>query len=139
MSREAIGKEIMFVVSGGDTKLDKLIIEELSDPLMHLIRNAIDHGIEEQQLRLRARQARSWHRGDQRRAARQSRRHRDRRRRQRHRHPSAGAARHRQRADLEDQARDMTRHEMYELMFLPGLSTRAVADETRVVASVWTW
>lgn len=130
MSREAIGKDIHFVVSGGDTKLDKLIIEELSDPLMHLIRNAIDHGIEDQQLRLA--------RGK----------------------PAAGtvAINAEQRGNhvvleieddgngidtqalvqravargqiSEEQARDMTRAEIYELMFLPGLSTRAVADET---------
>jgi two-component system chemotaxis sensor kinase CheA len=129
MSREAVGKEIHFVVSGGDTKLDKLIVEELSDPLMHLIRNAIDHGIEDQQTRLS--------RGK----------------------PAAGtvAISAEQRGNhvvieveddgngidtqalvnravsrgqiSEDQARDMTRHEMYELMFLPGVSTRAVADE----------
>lgn len=40
------GKEIDFETSGGDVELDKLIVEELSDPLMHLLRNAIDHGIE---------------------------------------------------------------------------------------------
>ncbi len=40
------GKEIDFVVSGGEVELDKLIVEELSDPLMHIIRNSIDHGIE---------------------------------------------------------------------------------------------
>ncbi len=42
----SIGKEIRLEVSGADTELDKLIVEELSDPLMHIIRNAIDHGIE---------------------------------------------------------------------------------------------
>jgi two-component system chemotaxis sensor kinase CheA len=41
-----LGKEIAFEVAGGDVELDKLIIEDLSDPLMHLIRNAIDHAIE---------------------------------------------------------------------------------------------
>ncbi len=41
------GKEIDFELSGGDVELDKLIVEELSDPLMHLLRNAIDHGIEQ--------------------------------------------------------------------------------------------
>jgi len=41
-----LGKEIDFEVSGGDVELDKLIVEDLSDPLMHLIRNAIDHAIE---------------------------------------------------------------------------------------------
>ncbi len=45
LSRDA-GKEIRLLISGGDTELDKLIVEELSDPLMHVIRNAIDHGIE---------------------------------------------------------------------------------------------
>ncbi|MCP4680594.1 MAG: chemotaxis protein CheA, partial [Deltaproteobacteria bacterium] len=47
-----LGKEIHFVVSGADTEVDKLIVEELSDPLMHIVRNAIDHGIEEQEDRI---------------------------------------------------------------------------------------
>jgi two-component system chemotaxis sensor kinase CheA len=41
-----VGKEIDLEVAGGDVELDKLIVEDLSDPLMHLIRNAIDHAIE---------------------------------------------------------------------------------------------
>ena len=45
ISREA-GKEIRLVITGAETEIDKLIVEELSDPLMHMIRNAIDHGIE---------------------------------------------------------------------------------------------
>ncbi len=40
------GKDVAFYVSGAETPLDKLIIEDLSDPLMHVIRNAVDHGIE---------------------------------------------------------------------------------------------
>lgn len=40
------GKQVRLVVTGANTEVDKLIVEELSDPLMHLIRNAIDHGIE---------------------------------------------------------------------------------------------
>ncbi|EDM78298.1 chemotaxis protein CheA [Plesiocystis pacifica SIR-1] len=39
-------KDIRLAISGAETELDKLIVEELSDPLMHMIRNAIDHGIE---------------------------------------------------------------------------------------------
>jgi len=39
-------KEMRLVVTGAETEVDKLIVEELSDPLMHIIRNAIDHGIE---------------------------------------------------------------------------------------------
>jgi two-component system chemotaxis sensor kinase CheA len=53
VSREA-GKEVDLRVSGGDVELDKLIVEELSDPLMHLIRNAIDHAIEPPDERERA-------------------------------------------------------------------------------------
>lgn len=45
LSRDA-GKEIRLVITGAETEIDKLIVEELSDPLMHMIRNAIDHGIE---------------------------------------------------------------------------------------------
>jgi two-component system chemotaxis sensor kinase CheA len=45
MSRDA-KKEVRLHVTGADTELDKLIVEELSDPLVHVIRNCIDHGIE---------------------------------------------------------------------------------------------
>lgn len=45
ISRE-VQKEIRLVITGAETEIDKLIVEELSDPLMHMIRNAIDHGIE---------------------------------------------------------------------------------------------
>jgi two-component system chemotaxis sensor kinase CheA len=48
-----VGKEVDFEVSGGDVELDKLIVEDLSDPLMHLIRNAIDHAIEPPEARTR--------------------------------------------------------------------------------------
>jgi len=41
-----LGKQIDLVISGEETEVDKNIIEHLSDPIMHLIRNAIDHGIE---------------------------------------------------------------------------------------------
>jgi two-component system chemotaxis sensor kinase CheA len=41
-----LGKEVRLVEEGGDVELDKTIIEGLSDPLTHLVRNAIDHGIE---------------------------------------------------------------------------------------------
>ncbi len=40
------GKEVRLLVSGAETEVDKLIVEELTDPLLHIIRNAIDHGIE---------------------------------------------------------------------------------------------
>jgi two-component system chemotaxis sensor kinase CheA len=47
-----LGKEIRLVITGAETEIDKLIVEELSDPLMHMIRNAIDHGIEPAERRL---------------------------------------------------------------------------------------
>jgi chemotaxis protein histidine kinase CheA len=42
----AMGKEVAFEVSGAETELDKKIIENIGDPLVHMIRNSIDHGIE---------------------------------------------------------------------------------------------
>jgi len=41
-----LGKEIILTTEGGDTELDKTVIERLNDPLVHIIRNSIDHGIE---------------------------------------------------------------------------------------------
>ncbi|HEX2768816.1 MAG TPA: chemotaxis protein CheA, partial [Geobacteraceae bacterium] len=52
LSREQ-GKNVELKLSGVNTELDKLIIEDISDPLMHLIRNAIDHGIESPLERIR--------------------------------------------------------------------------------------
>lgn len=52
ISREQ-GKKVELKMFGADTELDKLIIEDISDPMMHIIRNAIDHGIEPPEERLR--------------------------------------------------------------------------------------
>lgn len=46
-----LGKEIAFRSEGTDTELDKTIIESLTDPLLHIIRNSIDHGIEDAAVR----------------------------------------------------------------------------------------
>lgn len=46
-----LGKEIELITTGAETELDKTIIDRLSDPLVHLIRNAIDHGIESPSVR----------------------------------------------------------------------------------------
>lgn len=48
----SMSKKIEFSVKGGETELDKKMIEKLGDPLMHMIRNAIDHGIESTEIRL---------------------------------------------------------------------------------------
>jgi two-component system chemotaxis sensor kinase CheA len=42
-----LGKEIEFITTGEDTELDKTMIERLADPLVHLIRNSVDHGLED--------------------------------------------------------------------------------------------
>jgi two-component system chemotaxis sensor kinase CheA len=41
-----LGKDVELVLSGEDTEIDKTMIEDLSDPIIHLIRNAVDHGVE---------------------------------------------------------------------------------------------
>lgn len=48
------GKKIDLRLFGADTELDKLIIEDISDPMMHIIRNSIDHGIESPDERVRS-------------------------------------------------------------------------------------
>jgi two-component system chemotaxis sensor kinase CheA len=52
ISRE-LGKGVNLVITGAETEIDKLMVEELSDPLMHMMRNAIDHGIESREERIR--------------------------------------------------------------------------------------
>lgn len=51
ISREQ-GKKVELKFFGADTELDKLIVEDISDPMMHIIRNAIDHGIESRETRV---------------------------------------------------------------------------------------
>ncbi len=41
-----LGKEVQLEIVGGDTELDKSVVERIADPLMHLVRNALDHGLE---------------------------------------------------------------------------------------------
>lgn len=47
-----LGKDIELVITGEETELDKTMIEDLNDPLVHLVRNAVDHGIETPEERL---------------------------------------------------------------------------------------
>ncbi|MBM5573997.1 chemotaxis protein CheA [Deefgea sp. CFH1-16] len=49
-----LGKDIHLEVTGAETELDKSMIEKLSDPLMHIVRNAMDHGIESKEARIKA-------------------------------------------------------------------------------------
>lgn len=47
-----MNKEIELVITGADTELDKTVVEKIADPLMHLMRNAMDHGIESSEQRI---------------------------------------------------------------------------------------
>ncbi|HYO73491.1 MAG TPA: chemotaxis protein CheA [Archangium sp.] len=128
IARDA-GKEIDFVIGGGDVELDKLIVEELSDPLMHIIRNAIDHGAESPEARMAAgkpRRARVSLRAE-----------------QKGNHvvievsddgagiDELGVRDMALRKNLitETQAREMSRRELLNLIFLPGFSTARTVSE----------
>jgi two-component system chemotaxis sensor kinase CheA len=124
-----LGKEIDLEVSGADVELDRTVIEVLGDPLTHLVRNAVDHGLETPAVRMAAGKP---PRGK---LTLSARRERDKvyvdisddgR--------GLDAARLRQsavaRGDLtEDQAAKLSDQAAYELAFLPGLSTRAEATD----------
>ncbi len=49
-----VGKQIQFVTEGDDTELDKTVVDQISDPLVHMVRNAADHGIETPEERVAA-------------------------------------------------------------------------------------
>ncbi len=48
---DELGKDIRLITEGGETELDKTVIERLNDPLVHIIRNSVDHGIEAPKIR----------------------------------------------------------------------------------------
>lgn len=49
-----LGKDVRLITSGGETEVDKNVIDRLGDPLVHMIRNSIDHGIETAEIRKQA-------------------------------------------------------------------------------------
>ncbi len=49
-----LGKQVRLELEGEDTELDKVLVEQLDDPLLHLVRNAIDHGVEGPDVRMAA-------------------------------------------------------------------------------------
>ncbi|MDD5328854.1 MAG: chemotaxis protein CheA [Sulfuricella sp.] len=49
-----LGKDVELVISGEETEIDKTMIEDLNDPLVHLVRNAVDHGVESTEERIAA-------------------------------------------------------------------------------------
>ena len=50
--KKKIGKDVKLILEGETTEVDKNVIEKIGDPLMHIIRNAMDHGIEDEKKRL---------------------------------------------------------------------------------------
>jgi len=58
LSRD-LGKEITLYMSGEETEVDRTVIDEIGDPLIHLIRNSIDHGIEDPETRTKANKAKN--------------------------------------------------------------------------------
>lgn len=49
-----LGKDVELIIKGEDTEVDKNLIEEINDPLVHLIRNSVDHGVETPEIRINA-------------------------------------------------------------------------------------
>ncbi|MFP8780274.1 chemotaxis protein CheA [Hydrogenophaga sp. RWCD_12] len=49
-----LGKDVQLEIVGGDTELDKSVVERIADPLMHLVRNGLDHGLETPEQRIAA-------------------------------------------------------------------------------------
>ncbi|TMA19456.1 MAG: chemotaxis protein CheA [Deltaproteobacteria bacterium] len=124
-----LGKEVDLEVQGAEVELDRTLIDALGDPLTHLVRNAIDHGLESSQTRIAAGKPK---RGKLLLAA----------RRERDKvlvdviDDGAGfdAARLRDRAVgmgaiSAERAAELNEHQSFELAFLPGLSTRPEATE----------
>ena len=56
-----VDKEINFEIVGGETELDKMVVEKISDPLMHMLRNSIDHGVESPAERLKLGKSKEGH------------------------------------------------------------------------------
>ena len=55
---QATGKQAVLVLKGGDTQIDSDVLNRLTEPLLHLLRNAVDHGLESPAERARRRQGR---------------------------------------------------------------------------------
>ena len=90
---DATGKEVRLKTEGEATEVDKTVVERLAEPLTHMIRNAVDHGIESPEKRARRGQTGRRHGPPDRSAPLRPHRHRGLRRRRRHRSPEG--SRHR--------------------------------------------
>lgn len=124
---QGMDKQVDLQLYGAETELDKLIVEDLSDPLIHVLRNSVDHGIETPQVRLAAGKPAK---GVIKIAARQRGNHvvievSD---------DGAGLSRERIRAKAEERGliapgARLEDRDLFDLVFLPGFSTKAQATE----------
>ncbi len=136
LSRD-LGKPVDFVTEGEDTELDKTVIERLADPLVHLIRNAIDHGIEDPARRAGSPKGATGritlsaeHAGAQVRIS--------------VRDDGAGLDAARIRAKAEEKGLvapgvALSDQQVYQFLFAPGFSTAATISALSAAASAWTW
>ena len=125
----AEAKEVRLVIEGGDTTADKRILEDMKDPLMHLLRNAIDHGIEppsEREARGKPRQATLTLRGYQTANNIIIEVSDDGRGLDQEKIKQTALRRNLYRAD---ELATMSTSQLYNLIFLPGFSTQAVVTE----------
>ncbi|WP_414527845.1 response regulator [Nodularia chucula] len=123
------GKQVELVISGGDTLIDKMILDHLTDPLTHMLNNAIAHGIETPDIREKAGKPpvgyitiRAFYKGNQTLISVGD--------------DGAGIDPRRVKTKAiqmgmitSDQAKSMSRMEVYDLLFQPGFSIKDEADE----------
>ncbi len=123
------GKQVDLVVEGADTLIDKMILENLTDPMTHLVNNALAHGIEVPEERQRKGKpprgritVRAFHQGNQTVISVSD--------------DGAGIDAERVKAKALDkglitpaEAKKLSRSEVYDLLFAPGFSTKEVADD----------
>ena len=126
LARET-GKRVRLELQGQGTEIDKFLIERMMDPVLHLVRNAVSHGIETAGGAHRRRQEPGGHDHPQRRHRRRRRPDRDRRRWPRRRRGGGGRARAGGRAPGAARAR-WTRAICSTLLCAPGFSTRDESD-----------
>ena len=136
----ACGREVRLELEGRETELDKTILEAIKDPLTHLVRNCVDHGIESSRGARRGRQAGRGHADPARLPRGRPGHHRDQRRRRRHR-PGARSPRRRSSAAWRPptQLRAMTAARDRQSHLRAGLLDRRPRSPTcPAAASAWT-
>ena len=138
---QACGKQVSVVMHGKETELDRTLLEAVKDPLTHLVRNAVDHGIETPGRTGRRGQARRGHPHPARLPRERPRHRRDRRRRRRHRRGPGGTDRRCAGGFVTaEQAARMEAARDHDAGLPAGLLHRRARSPTSpAAASAWTW